>query len=124
MNRQLIIALLASAMLGPALAQKSDPHTPKHGGIVMETKAGDLELVAKPDSMQVYVSDHGKEMKLTSGTGKVTLFNGNDKVEAPLTLAGDRLEAKGSFKVAAGTRVLVEATINGKPPVSTRFTLK
>ena len=124
MNRQLITAVLASALLSPALAQKSDPHTPKHGGIVMETKAGDLELVAKPDSIFVFVSDHGKEMKLTSGSGKVTVFNGNDKVEAPIALAGDRLEAKGSFKVTSGTRVLVEANINGKPPVSTRFTLK
>ena len=40
-------------------------------------------------------------MKLTSATGKVTVFNGNDKTEAPLALAGDKLEAKGSFKVGA-----------------------
>jgi hypothetical protein len=34
------------------------------------------------------------------------------------------LEAKGSFKVGAGTKVLTEVSLNGKPTVSARFTLK
>jgi hypothetical protein len=63
-------------------------------------------------------------MKLTSATGKVTVFNGNDKTEAPLALVGDKLEAKGSFKLAAGTKVLAEVALNGKPAASARFTLK
>ena len=65
-----------------------------------------------------------KMMKITSGTGKVTVFNGNEKVEAPLALVGDRLEAKGAFKVAAGTKVLADVALNGKPAVAARFTLK
>ena len=65
-------------------------------------------LIAKADSIVIHVSDHGKAMKLTSATGKVTVFNGNDKTEAPLALIGDKLEAKGSFKVGAGTKVLAE----------------
>ena len=42
--------------------RRSQPTTtsPKHGGIVMETKAGDLELVAKPERIVLHVSDHGK----------------------------------------------------------------
>ena len=63
-------------------------------------------------------------MKLTSATGKVTVFNGNEKAEAALSLVGDKLEAKGTFKVAAGTKVLAEVSLNGKPAVSARFTLK
>ena len=66
----------------------------------------------------VAISDHGKPMKLTSATGKVTVFNGNDKTEAPLALAGDKLEAKGSFKVGAGTKVLADVALNGKPAVA------
>jgi hypothetical protein len=61
----------------PAFA--AEDHAPKHGGVVVETKAGDLELVAKPELIVIHVSDHGKPMKLTSATGKVTVFNGNDK---------------------------------------------
>ena len=43
---------------------------------------------------------------------------------APLALAGDKLEAKGSFKVGAGTKVLADVALNGKPAVAARFTLK
>ncbi|MGE3345906.1 MAG: hypothetical protein AB7I35_00575 [Ramlibacter sp.] len=122
MNRLLISLLAASAFSLPAFA--AEDHAPKHGGVVVETKAGDLELVAKADSMVIHVSDHGKPMKLTSATGKVTVFNGNDKAEAPLALAGDKLEAKGTFKVAPGAKVLAEVSLNGKPAVAARFTLK
>ena len=114
--------LIASAIVSPAFA--AEDHAPKHGGIVVETKAGDLELVAKPDLIVIHVSDHGKPMKLSSGSGKVTVFNGNDKSEAPLALVGDKLEAKGNFKVGAGTKVLAEVSLNGKPAASARFTLK
>jgi hypothetical protein len=54
----------------------------------------------------------------------VTVFTGSDTKEAPLTLVGERLEAKGPFKIAAGTKVLAEVAVNGKPAVSARFTLK
>jgi len=118
-----LMPLLAAAVVALPVAA-ADDHTPKHGGTFLETKAGDLELVAKPDMIRVHVSDHGKPMKLTSGTGKVTVFNGAEKTEAPLALVGDKLEAKGNFKVAPGTKVLAEVSLNGKPAVAARFTLK
>ncbi|HPU53857.1 MAG TPA: hypothetical protein PK359_20025 [Burkholderiaceae bacterium] len=108
--------LIATALALPAFA--AEDHTPKHGGVVVETKAGDLELVAKPELIVIHVSDHGKPMKLSSASGKVTVFNGNDKTEAPLALIGDKLEAKGSFKLGAGTKVLADLTVNGKPAVA------
>ena len=122
MNRFFFAPLLAGAIAFPALA--ADDHKPKHGGVVVETKAGDMELVAKPDRIVLHVSDHGKPMKVTSGTGKITVFNGNDKTEAPLTLSGETLEAKGAFKVAAGTKVLADVSLNGKPAIAVRFTVK
>jgi hypothetical protein len=122
MKHLLLSFLLACTVAAPA--HSAEDHAAKHGGIVVDTKAGDLELVAKPDLITIHVSDHGKPMKLSSATGKVTIFNGNEKTEAPLTLAVDKLEAKGSFKVGAGTKVLAEVSLNGKPAVSARFTLK
>ncbi len=122
MKQFLLPLLLACAVAAPTRA--ADDHVPKHGGVVVETKAGDFELVAKPDLIVIHVSDHGKAMKLTSATGKVTVFNGAEKSEAPLALVGDKLEAKGSFKVGAGAKVLTEVALNGKPAVSARFTLK
>jgi hypothetical protein len=122
MNKTLLSLFAACAIALPASA--ADDHTPKHGGIVLETKAGDLEMVAKAESIVIHVSDHGKPMKLTSGTGKVTVFNDKDKSEAPLALVGDKLEAKGNFKVVPGTKVLAEVSLNGKPAVAARFTVK
>jgi hypothetical protein len=113
---------VASAVALPVLAV--DDHAPKYGGVVVETKAGDFEMVAKSDVILIHVSDHGKAMKLTSASGKVIVFNGSEKTEAPLALTGDKLEAKGTFKVAAGTKVLADVALKGKPAVSARFTLK
>ena len=121
--KKLLIPLLAASVLAlPVIA--AEDHVPKFGGVVVETKAGDMEMVAKPELIVIHVSDHGKPMKLTTATGKLTVFNGKDKTEAPLTLVGDKLEAKGSFKVGAGTKALAEVSVNGKPAVSARFTLK
>lgn len=122
MKKTLLTALI-SAFFSFA-SHGAENHMPKHGGVVVETKAGDMELVAKSDLIVIHVSDHGKPMKLASATGKVTVFNGNDKSEAALALAGDKLEAKGSFKVGAGTKVLADVALNGKPAVAARFTLK
>ena len=62
----LLLAALAAFL--PAFA--AEDHKPKHGGVVVETKAGDMELVAKPDPIVIHVSDHGNAMKLTSAAGK------------------------------------------------------
>lgn len=113
---------IATALTQPAFA--AEDHAPKHGGVVVETKAGDLELVAKPELIVIHVGDHGKPMKLTSASGKVTVFNGSDKTEAPLALVGDKLEARGNFKVGAGSKALAEVALNCKPALSARFTLK
>lgn len=117
-------ATLVAAIVAAAPVHAADDHKPQHGGVVVETKTGDMELVAKPDLIVIRVSDHGKPVKLTSVAGKVTVFNGSDKTEVPLTLAGDKLEAKGSFKLGAGTKVLADVALNGKPAVAARFTLK
>jgi hypothetical protein len=122
MKQLLTTLLFAAAAAVPALA--AEDHAPKHGGVVVETKAGDMELVAKADLMTIHVSDHGKPARLTSASGKITVFNGSDKVEAPLLLVNERLEAKGSFVVRPGAKVLVDVALNGKPAVAARFVLK
>jgi hypothetical protein len=120
------LVILTTFALGAATAQAagSHDHTPKFGGVVVETKAGDLEIVAKPDAIQIYVSDHGKAVKLDGAKAKVTLLNGSEKTEADLTPAGDKLEAKGTFKVAKGTKGIALVTLAGKPAATARFEIK
>lgn len=120
-------ALLASLMATAsvcAIAAGEHDHSPKFGGVVVETKAGDVEIVAKPDSIQIYITDHSKAVKLDGAKAKVTLLNGTEKSEAELVPIGDRLQANGAFKVTKGTKGIVVVTLLGKPPVAARFDIK
>ena len=120
-------ALLVSFMVisaAPAAAGPGHDLTPKFGGVVVETKVGDIEIVAKPDSIKIHISDHGKAVKLDGAKAKVTLLNGTEKSEVELTPASDKLEAKGAFKVAKGTKGIALVTLAGKPTTTARFEIK
>ena len=99
---------------------------PKHGGVVVEVKHIDYEIVAKPEMIQIYLGDHGKPMKVDGAKAKVTLLNGSEKSEVELVpaLAGDKLEAKGAFKVAKGTKGIALVTLAGKSASTVRFEVK
>lgn len=119
-----LVATLALVAAGAAFAGGNhDDHKPTHGGIVVDGKAMDYELVAKPDVLQLYLSDHGKAMDTSKATAKLTLLAGADKQEVELKPVGDKLEAKGSFKVAAGTKVVAVVSLAGKSSTA-RFVLK
>jgi hypothetical protein len=118
----LAAAAIALGAAGPALAK--DDHAAKHGGIFVETKALDFEIVAKPDLIHVFVADHGKPVKLDGAKAKVTLLNGTEKSEIELAVAGDKFEAKGSYKVAKGTKGIASVTLPGKAAAVARFEVK
>ncbi len=98
-------------------------HQPLHGGVVAEVKDVDYELVAKPDLVQLYVRDHGKTPDLSKASAKLVLLAGTEKQEVELKPVGDLLEARGSFKVPAGTKAVAQGTIAGKA-FTARFVLK
>jgi hypothetical protein len=83
----------------------------------------DYELVAKPDVLQLYIRDHGKPVDVSKTTAKVTLLSGADKQEVELKPTGDKLEAKGTFKISPGTKVVTQVISAGKTS-SVRFVLK
>jgi hypothetical protein len=105
-----------------AAGDKHD-HKPLHGGVVVEVKDMDYELVAKPTVIQLHLRDHGKAADLSKATAKLTLLTGTEKQEVELKPAGDKLEATGSFKVGPGTKAVAIVTVAGKPSTA-RFTLK
>ena len=118
------VALLVAFAATTALAGSGHDLKPQFGGVVVDTKAGDMEIVAKPESIQIYVTDHGKAVKLDGATAKVTLLNGAEKSEAELTAVGNKLEVKGIYKVAKGTKGIAVLTLAGKAPVTARFEVK
>jgi hypothetical protein len=121
-------ALLAALALALATtgAIAEDKHEVKalHGGLVMEANHLDYELVVKADTIALYVRDHGKPVDLKGASGKLTLLAGSAKTEATLAPVGDKLEAKGSFPAAAGTKVVATVALAGKKAANLRFTLK
>ena len=117
---------LATALnVSPAVAGTGHDHGPKYGGVVREVKNIAYELVAKPDSLTLYVSDHDKPVPTQGATAEAVIYAGNEKTAVKLEPAGDnRLVAKGTFKVGVGVRVVLTTTLPGKPPAKATFNLK
>ena len=122
----LAAATLTLATTAFAAGDKHDhahEHTPLHGGVVVEVKDVDYELVAKPTVIQLHLRDHGKPADVSKASAKLTLLTGAEKQEVTLTPAGDRLEATGSFKVGPGSKAVAVVTVAGKPS-TVRFVVK
>lgn len=123
-----LLAALTLGLAGAAYAAEGHnhghEHNPQHGGVVTEVKDMNYELVAKSDLLQLYVRDHGKAVDVSKASAKVTLLAGTEKQEVELKPAGDKLEVKGSYKVAPGTKAVVLVTLPGKSAATARFVLK
>lgn len=122
----LTLALASSLLAAPqALAGGGHDHGPKYGGVVREARHIAYELVAKPDSLTLYVSNHDQPVATQGASAEAVIYARNAKTTVKLEPAGDnRLEAKGSFKVGVGTRVAVTVTLAGKAPARATFNLK
>ncbi|CAD5372716.1 conserved exported hypothetical protein [Rubrivivax sp. A210] len=122
--------LFAAALALAGTAQAADPHehahahTPLHGGVVVEVKDIDFELVAKAGAIQLHLRDHGKAMDVSKASAKLTLLTGAEKQEVELKPAGDKLEATGAFKLGTGSKAVAVVNLPGKPAAIARFALK
>jgi hypothetical protein len=126
-SRLIAVALSLGLVSGSIAfaAGAHDDHKPRFGGIVAEGKAFDVELVAKADLITVYISEHGKPMSAKGAKGKITLLSGTEKMDAELQAIGDgKLEAKGKFLSAAGTKAVLTITPENKAASMFRLTLK
>lgn len=105
-------------------AQHAHDAKPTHGGVVSVVKDVNYELVAKPNTMTLYITDHGKPVDTKNASAALTLLSTSSKTEVKLTPAGGNLlQAKGNFQVSTGTKAVASVTTGGKPQ-SVRFTLK
>ena len=126
MIRTTLFAAIALSLAAHAYAAGQHGHKdkPQHGGIVAVAKEISYELVATSTSLQLHLRDHGKAMDVSKGSAKLTLLSGSDKQEVDLKPAGNQLEASGSFKLGAGTKVVAQITNAGKPAGMVRFVIK
>lgn len=118
-----ILALIAAAVLASSAAAHGGDHKPQHGGIVVEHKDVDYELVARPDSIRLFLRGH-QRVDVAQAGARLKLLTGSATQDVELKPAGDRLEAAGRFNVAAGTKVVALVTIAGRPAGTVRFVLK
>ncbi|NEX63314.1 hypothetical protein [Noviherbaspirillum galbum] len=110
---------------GKSKNSHTDNVKPAYGGVVTVVNDIAYELVAKPDTLTLYVADHGKPMDTHGMSANATLVSASAKADVALAPAGqNKLEAKGAFSVSAGTKALVRVTQAGKPAQNVRFTLK
>lgn len=126
MNLRTVIFLCAGLLAAqPALAGAGHDHGPKYGGVVREMHGVAYELVAKPDSLTVHVTDHDKPVSTQGAQGEALIYAGNGKTAVKLLPAGDnRLAAQGSFKVGVGVRVVLSVSLPGKTPAKATYALK
>ncbi|RAY66639.1 hypothetical protein DP199_21950 [Enterobacter kobei] len=102
-----------------------DDTKPMYGGVVSVVKDMNYELVAKPASLELYITDHGKPVDVKNATATVTLLSAAGKEEAKLTpMGGNKLGVAGNFKTGAGTKALAMVTVPSQPVVNVRFSLK
>lgn len=110
-NRLISIVVIATGFVSPVLAGPNHDLTPKHGGIVAESRDVTLELVVIGNQVNLYINDHGKVPTMKELKGKLTILSGSVKTEHNLIPAEQYLTATGIANLPKGS-VLV-ATITG-----------
>ena len=118
--RSIAISLMLSQL---ALAGEEPRAEVRHGGITTMLKNRDYELVARPTTLTVYVYQDEKPASTKDASGNISMGAG-DAGKVKLEPTGtNSLEAKGSFKVSAGTKVTATIALSGRKPQEVTWTL-
>ncbi len=116
---------LAFSMLAVSAAQSHENHgKPQFGGIVALQKDLEFELVVKPGVATLHVMDHGKPIALDGASAKLTVLSGTTKTDLPMTVTGNRFEAKGDAAHAKGTKAVATVVLPKKGTITARFEVK
>ena len=89
-------------------------------------KANDLsfELVAQADGAMIYLMDHGKPMPSKGITGKLTVLQGSNKIEADIKEASDNTLRVMGVKLGKGDKLVAALSNVGGKSMTVRFTIK
>ena len=126
-GKQIFVGVAISLMLSTSLmaAEEQGVAEVRNGGVTTMLKNRDYELVARPDSLTVFVYQDEKPASTKGATGTLTLSRGDYKTTVALQPSGANvLEAKGAFKVGAGTKAVATITLSGRKPQEVTWTLK
>lgn len=104
---------------------QNKPIEVRHGGIVVQKGDMEYELVAKADSLNIFVYDDDKPAATKGGKATVVLMSGNDKKAIELEPAGgNKFKAKGNFPIKPGSKAIATIELSGRNKEEASFTLK
>lgn len=116
--RTLLTFVIVIAMSGLVWAHSESELTkriPPHGGLLADAGAYHVELVLKPDRVQVFVADPlDKPINIQGVTGSANLrVKGKKAQQVPLQVVEDRLEGPAAIPADAPVTVLIRLNIGG-----------
>jgi hypothetical protein len=120
----MVFAIVAMLIGGSALAHEKQKSPGQHGGILVDSGHHHLEVVAKDDVIEVYVSgEDGKPEDVKDAKATAAILSEGKKIDVTLTAAANanHLQGKGSFKAAKGTTIVVTLTMPGHQPEQSRI---
>jgi hypothetical protein len=117
------VACLAWLALCAPPAFSHGSATARHGGVAQMANDLGFELVATPTGATIYIEDHGKPLPATGMSGKLTVLDGANKSEAPLSPAGNTLVAPG-IKLPKGAKAVAAITTANQKVITVRFTVR
>jgi len=97
---------------------------PLHGGIVQMVNDIGFELVAQPDGATIYLMDHDKPMASKGISGKLTVLQGSNKIEADIKEAADNTLRVMGVKLGKGDKLVAALSNVGGKSMTVRFTIK
>lgn len=120
-----IMAVMLLFAFGCPLAALAHVEKPKHGGQIVEVGDLHVELVLKSGQVTVFVSDHGRPIGLSGGSGRLIVVGKDGRKEVALSVnpQGDALEAKLPPTVKAGDKGVVVISLSGRKPIQARFVM-
>jgi hypothetical protein len=124
MKHLIPVACLALSFLSmnPALAHGDVK--PQYGGIVHKVNDVSFELVAQADGAIIYLMDHGKPVPSKGITGKLTVLQGSNKIEADIKEAGENTLRVLGVKLGKGDKLVAAlSNVSGKN-MTVRFQIK
>ena len=126
MNMKHLIPVACMALsffsMNPALAHGDVK--PQYGGIVHKVNDVSFELVAQADGAIIYLMDHGKPVPSKGITGKLTVLQGSNKIEADIKEAGENTLRVLGVKLGKGDKLVAAlSNVSGKN-MTVRFQIK
>jgi hypothetical protein len=118
--------MLCAAMTKPVMAHTDeymDTISGAHGGQLRMAGGSHFEMVVKPDTLQIFVTDHaGNVTPVAGASGSATVLSGSTSQKITLIPKGDNLlEGPGTFAPGQATKAVVKIQLSGEEAQQVMF---